>query len=96
MSLPGVGPNELIDEFFDGGICGTGGWELAEVFGGFECDHVGVPPCGWDGGFSMGVNCGDFIYDPEKSRFSEGTKMLAHPGGRAGATGGWEGSVWGG
>ena len=36
-----VGRDELIDEFLDGGVCRVVFGELAEVLGGFECEHWG-------------------------------------------------------
>ena len=44
MTLPGVVGDEPLDEVFDGGICGIGGREFCEVFGGFESDHIWGPP----------------------------------------------------
>jgi hypothetical protein len=36
--------DEAVDEFLDGGICGVRLGELGEVFGGFESDHMWLPP----------------------------------------------------
>ena len=39
----GVGRDEAVDEFPDGGEGGVLGFELGEVFGGFERDHMWLP-----------------------------------------------------
>jgi len=44
LARRGVLGDESIDEVFDGGICGMVFGGLADVFDGFECDHVGGPP----------------------------------------------------
>ena len=44
LARRGVLGDEPIDEVFDGGICRMVFWELCEVFGGFDCDHIYGPP----------------------------------------------------
>jgi hypothetical protein len=39
MSLPGVGTEQILDQFLDDGIRGVVGGELVEVMRGFESFH---------------------------------------------------------
>ena len=65
VTLPGVVLDQSFDEVLDDGIRGVGGREPGEVFGGFERDHVGVPPeknsPGWRVGVVTGGARGVFI-----------------------------------
>ena len=36
--------DESLDEFLDSGMGGVGWGKFGEVFGGFECDHMRLPP----------------------------------------------------